>query len=90
MPDKKTNIFEEENDFGFSFTSEKELIQTENEIEYSLKGKYKNKLNKVYNMITPLLDNLQKNPEKDYIKWPNRFQKVEEFRKKLKQIVDTD
>ena len=31
------------------------------------------------NMIQPLLNNLQKNPEKDYIYWPNRLEKVEAF-----------
>ena len=30
------------------------------------------KLSKVEGMILPLLANLLKNPEKDYIKWPNR------------------
>ena len=33
----------------------------------------------MYNMIQPLLNNLQKNPEKDYIYWPNRMEKVEAF-----------
>jgi hypothetical protein len=31
----------------------------------------------------PLLNNLQKNPEKEYILWPDRHNKVEQFRDKL-------
>ena len=37
-------------------------------------------------MIQPLLNNLQKNPEKEYIYWPNRLEKVEEFSDKLSEV----
>lgn len=40
----------------------------------------------LYNGILPLLENLKKNPEKDYIYWPNRTGKVEEFELYLKKI----
>ena len=39
-------------------------------------------------MIIPLLNNLQKNPEKEYIYWPNRLDKVEEFRDKLTEVYN--
>ena len=38
--------------------------------------------------ILPLLHNLKKNPDKDYIKWPNRVKKVEEFEKMIAGIVN--
>jgi hypothetical protein len=31
----------------------------------------------------PLLNNLAKNPENEYILWPNRVAKIDEFKKKL-------
>jgi hypothetical protein len=44
------------------------------------------RLNNLYNAIVPLLNNLKKNPEKDYILWPNRLTKVEEFEDVLQKI----
>ena len=41
------------------------------------------KLDQMYNAVIPLLNNLQKNPEKEYIFWPDRHNKVEQFREKL-------
>ena len=40
-------------------------------------------------MIMPLLNNLAKNPEKDYIYWPNRLDKIEQFRDKLDEVYKT-
>ena len=44
------------------------------------------KLNKLYNAIIPLLTNLKANPEKDYILWPKRLEKVEAFEDMLQKI----
>ena len=44
------------------------------------------RLDKLYNAVIPLLNNLKKNPEKDYILWPNRLEKVEEFESHLQSI----
>ena len=44
------------------------------------------KLEKLYSAILPLLTNLEKDAEKDYILWPNRGPKIEEFRKHLTKI----
>ena len=48
---------------------------------------YVKKLNKLYNAILPLLTNLKKNPEKEYILWPNRVEKVEQFEDLISVIV---
>jgi hypothetical protein len=45
------------------------------------------KLNKLYNAILPLLSNLKMNPEKDYIYWPNRTEKVEAFEELIAGII---
>ena len=45
------------------------------------------KLDKLYNLILPLLNNLAKNPEKEYIYWPDREKKLTEFRKKIDKLM---
>jgi len=44
------------------------------------------KVDRLYNAIQPLLSNLKKNPEKDYILWPNRVEKVDQFEDMLRKI----
>ena len=73
-------------DFDFGFTA-----VTEDELEAVQKTKTtaesaQDKLDKLYNAITPLLTNLKKNPEKEYILWPNRLKKVEEFEDYIQKI----
>ena len=64
-------------DFGFTAVDEDELeaVQKVSETATSTEEK----LNSLYNAIIPLLNNLKANPEKDYILWPNRLAKVEQF-----------
>jgi hypothetical protein len=45
------------------------------------------KLLKVENLIVPLLNNLMKNPEKEYIKWPNRVEKIQAQIQKILEIT---
>tara|TARA_B100000676_G_C17897687_1_gene742802 strand:+ start:33 stop:275 length:243 start_codon:yes stop_codon:yes gene_type:complete len=73
-------------DFDFGFTA-----VTEDELEAVQKTKTsatdaQEKLEKLYNAITPLLTNLKKNPEKEYILWPNRLEKVEAFEDHIQKI----
>ena len=73
-------------DFDFGFTA-----VTEDELEAVQKNKTtatsaQQKLDKLYNAITPLLNNLKKNPEKEYILWPNRLEKVEQFEDYIQKI----
>ena len=46
------------------------------------------KIDKLYNAIQPLLTNLKKNPEKEYILWPNRIEKVDQFEDMLRKIYN--
>ena len=78
-------------DFGFTAVDESELkaVQEVSTKAESLGADALNtqeKLDSLYNAITPLLNNLKKNPEKEYILWPNRIDKVEQFEAHLLKI----
>lgn len=75
-------------DFGFTAVDEKELDAVQKlETTSSKADELEDKLNKLYNSILPLLSNLKKNPEKEYILWPNRTEKIEEFEKHIARII---
>jgi len=90
------------NDWGFTATTVEELDfiqqsksnhQEETDLLFNQIEKQKatnddnlEKLDKLYNAILPLLANLEKDADKDYILWPNRGPKIEEFRQHLKKI----
>jgi len=78
-------------DFGFTAVDESELqavqkTQALAQDAEQMATTTQDKLDKLYNAITPLLNNLKKNPEKEYILWPNRIDKVEQFEQHLLQI----
>ena len=78
-------------DFGFTAVDESELEAVQkatNEFSQvtSTVETTQEKLDKLYNAITPLLNNLKKNPEKEYILWPDRLKKVEAFETHLQKI----
>jgi hypothetical protein len=75
-------------DFGFSFTDETEQLETKLEQNQKDKSELEQRLHLLYNSITIFLDNLSKNPEKTTIHWPNRLEKIQEFKKKLSIIVE--
>ena len=79
-------------DFGFTAVDEDELevVQKQSQKLESTSGKAEeldDKLNKLYNSILPLLSNLKANPEKEYIYWPKRTEKVEQFEDLIAEIV---
>ena len=78
-------------DFGFTAVDEDELeavqkVTKKAEASQSEATSVQDRLDKLYNAITPLLTNLKKNPEKEYILWPNRLKKVEEFEDYIQKI----
>ena len=73
MPDHIPKL--NEDDFGFSFTTVEEIAPTD-------------KVQGIYNMILPLLNNLQANPEKEMIHWTDRAKKIEAFKAKLKKYIE--
>lgn len=85
-------------DFGFSAVSEDELkalekqlseqvAQKDTEIEL-LSKTYEEKLNTLYKMVMPLLKNLARDADKDYIFWPDRQKKMVEFIAKVEKVVN--
>lgn len=81
-------------DFGFSLVDETELeaVQEAQQVVAStskVATVTAEKIDKLYNMVMPLLNNLAKNPEKEYIYWPNRVEKIEAFRDKLRAVYQS-
>lgn len=86
MKDKKETVF----DFGFSAINEEDLVYVK-DVESAAASnieKYKEKLDLMHSLISNLLENLKKDPEKNYIYWPNRIEKIEEFEKRLDRLLE--
>ena len=78
-------------DFGFTAVDEDELSSVQQTVALANDAEQlalttQERLDNLYNAITPLLNNLKKNPEKECILWPNRLAKVEEFETHLQKI----
>lgn len=80
-----------ENDFGFSFHDESDISdpivtnvrQGGNKALVNCQAK----LDDIMNLIMPFLKNLQADPTKLYLKWPDRANKVLAFQKQLNVIA---
>lgn len=87
----------EDFDFGFSAVSEEELKALEKKLQQEVTTKsqelaqvsqsYEDRLNAMYKMIMPLLKNLAKDDKKEYIYWPGRAAKMQEFIKKIDTLM---
>lgn len=78
-------------DFGFTAVDEDELQAVQKASEQLVQASTQastaqERLDRLYNAITPLLNNLKKNPEKEYLLWPNRLEKVEAFEDRIQKI----
>jgi hypothetical protein len=78
-------------DFGFTLVDENELeavqqAQATVTATSSTAEVTQAKLDKLFNAIQPLLNNLKMNPEKEYILWPNRTEKIEAFEDHIQAI----
>ena len=71
----------EYNDFGFTAVDADELASIDTKIVEKTTTATE-VINKLDNFVRPLLENLAKDSDKDYIYWPNR---VEIINKKLKE-----
>lgn len=79
-------------DFGFTAVDENELeavqkVTSQASSASATAQELEDKLNRLYNSILPLLSNLKKNPEKEYILWPNRTEKIEQFEDLIREII---
>tara|TARA_B100000925_G_scaffold224447_1_gene173037 strand:- start:38 stop:319 length:282 start_codon:yes stop_codon:yes gene_type:complete len=87
-------IMDEDFDFGFTAVDESELEAVKQAKDTAQKmavgvDATQDKIDKLYNAIQPLLTNLKKNPEKEYILWPNRIEKVDQFEDMLRKIYNS-
>jgi hypothetical protein len=72
----------EYNDFGFTAMDAEELASVDTKIIEKTTTATE-VINKLDNFVRPLLENLAKDSDKDYIYWPNR---VDIINKKLKEL----
>ena len=96
----KLSINSFDDDFGFTFADEEEIQQaavqehvetntilTTNNAELASNNEeLTNRIQQMYDAVIPLLKNLSKNPNQEFIKWPNRTAKIEQFKAKLDKI----
>jgi type II secretory pathway pseudopilin PulG len=79
-------------DFGFTAVTEDELHKVQQSLAAVQQAtttakSAQEKAQAIYDMVIPLLDNLAKDPEKDYIYWPKRQAKIREFKATLQNIL---
>jgi hypothetical protein len=89
---------DENDDFGFSLVSEEELKKQEELLRKKVEEQSKvvektsiemtDKIHGLRDMIMPLLVNLSKDPNKHYIFWPERAEKIQAFIKKIDDYVN--
>lgn len=87
MSDNIYNTF----DFGFSIVDEQELeaVQAAHEQVETTSATVEEiqvRLTKLYDAVQPLLNNLRQSADKEYIWWPNRLEKIEQFQDMLDGI----
>ena len=76
------------NDFGFTAATEEELTEPiVTDVKAATVEELKTKLLEVERLVMPLLVNLMKNPDKEYIKWPNRKPVIEAQIQKILTIT---
>lgn len=87
-------------DFGFSIVDEEELdvvqnIKQEIATSSSTLEEWKNqaeewqeKATVIYKAVLPLLNNLCAEKDKSYIYWPDRHEKIEQFKLRLNKILN--
>ena len=57
------------------------------DMKESLEKDYEKKLEEIENLVLPLLVNLTKNPEREFIKWPNRADSVQGHINKILEVT---
>lgn len=84
-PDPKIVVTDLGDDFGFSF--EDDMSSVEVEQLKAVASDAEERMVKMYSMIDTFLGNLSANPEKPTIRWPNRAEAIDKFRKQLKALM---
>ncbi len=83
------NKMNTDDDFGFTFSDGTDLPEISQAKEHATRitTSLDGKIESVMQAINVFLDNLQKEPEKKYLLWPDRAAKVKQFQSKINHIV---
>ena len=85
------------NDFGFTAVDSDDLLKIDEKVSKTAASSEENpelvdvlsaKVDKLDNFIRPLLENLAKDSDKDYIYWPNRIDIVRKQIDNLNSIIE--
>lgn len=80
---------DEDFDFGFTSVDESDINRDVLEELSGTSDLYKDRLQKMHKLITPLIKNLMADADtKAYIHWPNRKEKLIQFQQKLDDLLD--
>lgn len=80
-------------DFGFTLVNSDELeeiqiLEKNVQLTQAETVDVKNKLETMKAMIMALLNNLKQSPDRPYIYWPERVEKIDGFIKKLNEVIE--
>jgi len=92
IEEKLDKILEMENTEMLSALNEqgdsiRAVIDEVEERKALLNNQYRAKLSQIEKTVLPLLINLTKNPEREYLKWPERAEKVQSYIQKVLQLT---
>ena len=65
-------------------------LDTVEDMKERLQVDYEKKLEEIEKLVLPLLVNLTKNPEREYIKWPNRAESVQGHINRILEVTRGD
>jgi hypothetical protein len=75
-------------DFGFTFADEEDITKPVYSSLNEQVDDLKKRLQAVEKIFMPFLVNLSRDPDKAFIKWPNRIETIEKQIKKLKSLTN--
>ena len=87
LSDSSDDIRRAIEDQGVSIST---AIDSVEDMKESLERDYERKLEEIEKLVLPLLVNLTKNPEREFIKWPNRAESVQSHINKILEVTRGD
>lgn len=87
LSDSSDDIRRAIEDQGVSIST---AIDSVEDMKENLQREYEKKLEEIESLVLPLLVNLTKNPEREFIKWPNRAESVQGHINKILEVTRGD
>ena len=87
LSDSSDDIRRAIEDQGVSISTALESVE---DMKENLQRDYEKKLEEIESLVLPLLVNLTKNPEREFIKWPNRAESVQGHINKILEVTRGD